>query len=165
MVEIVPSGHDDYIEWDCSHNGPITRVKSLPTTFIPKCFFNQHVRREYEDSEPAWWYSTHDQTMAAIALSGSEVGGEWNDDLQAWKKEFVTIRLVDEELLLDPPPPASPLAFTSVRALVAREAPVEFGESLAVHFMNQVVFEGEEVDVFRGWVISFVLDFEQICVG
>lgn len=162
LVEIVPSGHDDYIEWDCSPNGPVTRVKSLPNTFIPRCFFPQHAIPSTPASESAWWYCTHDQTMCAIALDDAN-SGVWDEDNEAWEKRFVNVQLVDSDLLLPSATPSAKLAFASVKALVARKTAVKAGESLVVHFANQIMFRtapeaapGDPpiFEVFRGWVIA-----------
>jgi hypothetical protein len=164
LIEIVPSGHDDYIEWDCSTSGPVTRVKSLPNTFMPRCLFPQHAVPSAPQSEYAWWYSTHDQTMAAIALNDSEPG-VWDQDNEAWQKQFTSVQLVDSGLLLPNATPTTKLAFAGVKALVARKSAIKAGESLLVHFVNQIVFKLVDgvtpnapkvpvFEIFRGWVIG-----------
>lgn len=164
LVEIVPGGKDDYIEWDISENGPVTRVKSLPHTFVPVCIFPQHPRVSTPAFEQAWWYSTNNQTMAAIAMSDAE-GGEYDEDLEAWALRTATVQLVDLRLALPSPTASQKLALAQVRAMVCRRASIKSGESLIVHNINQVIYRESPgvspgdppirtIGVERGWVIS-----------
>ena len=106
IQEVVFSGHDDYVEFAWSKNGPTTRIVSLPVTFFPKGLLAQHPVADpdfeatgtTESEYPACpWYATpHSHLFGAITTASN--AGEYMTTKRAWKRVFVDVQIVDDAL-------------------------------------------------------------------
>lgn len=162
IVEVVLSGHDDYIEFDWSRNGPTTRVVSLPVSFCPKGLLAQHPVGDpdfassgtVETDYPVcpWFATPHSHVFGAVITAAN--AGEYITTKRAWKREFAEVQIIDDALAIDG---MSETKFRKVRikALICTDTALAVKESVKMYFGDQLLWNAttSKVEKFTGWII------------
>ncbi len=149
-VKIEPGGHDDFIEWDWSHKGPVTRVHSLPSTFFPKGLLAQHPADPLNLANPCAWFATPQNHTNAMVVYAEETG-RYSATTKAWLNRFAEVQIVDEALLVAGT--SAEYRSARVKALIATEEPLLENESVEMHFCDIPMETVGAVSTFTGWVI------------